>query len=224
MRKLPPKKKKASTKISKNDRMLFGFAIFVGLMIGLSYASVPLYSIFCKATGFGGTPLRVTEASTAAPAAQPSTAQSAVDPKTRTITVAFDGNVDPALPWDFTPETRSVNVKLGEQVTVKYRAHNRGNTDVVGTATYNVQPDRAGAYFDKIQCFCFTKQVLKAGQSAELPVTFYIDPALAKDKQNDDVQNITLSYTFFRAKDQSLARKAHRGEPAYQDPDYPPYN
>ncbi|HEU0118369.1 MAG TPA: cytochrome c oxidase assembly protein [Alphaproteobacteria bacterium] len=177
----------------KNTTLLFSLAVGVGLMIGLAYASVPLYSLFCKATGFGGTPKRVEQAAAPTPAAE------------RYVTVTFDGNVDPALPWEFAPETKSLRVKLGEQATVNYRATNKGDKTLVGTATFNVQPDKAGAYFDKIQCFCFTKQVLKPGQSEDMAVQFYVDPELAKDPKNDDVQNITLSYTFFLAKDQGKA-------------------
>jgi cytochrome c oxidase assembly protein subunit 11 len=179
-------------KLNKNDRVLFAGAIVVGLMVGLSFASVPLYSIFCKATGFGGTPQQVSAASTKA--------------SDRYVTVSFDGNVSPDLPWDFAPDVASVRVKLGETVTAAYHATNRSAHTLTGTATYNVQPDKAGAYFDKVQCFCFTRQTLKPGQRAELTVRFYVDPAMADDRRNDDVQNITLSYTFFLAKDQVARR------------------
>jgi len=191
-------------RLQKNTKILFGLAAFVGLMIGLAYASVPLYSLFCRATGFGGTPQRVIAA--------------AEQVKDRYITVSFDGNVDPALPWEFAPDVRSVRVKLGEETTVKYHARNRGAKAVVGTATYNVQPDKVGAYFDKIQCFCFTKQVLKPGEAAEFAVKFYIDPAMADDRRNDDVQNITLSYTFFLAKDQTKAHILKQAQAPSQEP------
>ncbi len=118
----------------------------------------------------------------------------------RDVTVTFDGNVDPALPWDFAPEQRSIKVKLGETVMINYRAHNRGAVTTVGSATDNVQPDKAGSYFNKLQCFCFTKQTLKAGETIELPVQFFVDPAMEKDREAGDVQNITLSYTFYPAK------------------------
>lgn len=167
----------------------------VGLMIGIAYASVPLYSLFCKATGFGG-------ATREASAPQTSTA---TQPSTRRITVSFDGNVDPSLPWEFVPEVKNISVKIGEPVLIKYRTLNRGAESVVGTATYNVQPDKAGEYFYKTQCFCFSKQVLKPGEATEMAVEFYIDPSISADHRLDDVQNITLSYTFFRAKDQSKA-------------------
>lgn len=173
------------------------------MMIGLAYASVPLYTLFCKATGFGGT--------TRIAAAAPKT-----DQKTeRRITVTFDSNVDPALPWEFVPEVKNVSAKVGEPVLVKYKAVNKGSESVVGTAVYNVQPEKAGAYFFKTQCFCFTQQVLKSGEVAEMPVEFYIDSSIADDRLMDDVQNITLSYTFFRAKDQS---KAHTLKQASSKP------
>ena len=174
----------------------------VAIMIGVSYASVPLYRIFCQATGFGGTTRRVT-ADNEVP--QPTSNKA----KDRYVTVTFDGNVDSALPWDFVPDQRNVRVKLGAVTNVTYHATNHGKKTLVGTASYNVQPDKAGEYFDKIQCFCFTQQVLKAGETATLPVQFYVDEALANDPQNDDVQNITLSYTFFLSKDQSKALPAN---------------
>jgi cytochrome c oxidase assembly protein subunit 11 len=184
-----------------NNKTILVLASIVGLMIGVAYASVPLYSLFCKATGFGGT-TRV--------AASPKTP--AVQTNERRITISFDGNVDPALPWEFTPETKTVSVKVGEPVLVKYHAVNHGLESAVGTATYNVQPDKAGAYFYKTQCFCFTKQILNPGEATEMAVEFYIDSSIADDRRMDDVQNITLSYTFFRAKDQS---KAHTLKQAY---------
>ena len=171
--------------------MAVGLVAFVLAMIGLAYASVPLYRMFCRATGFGGTPQRVADGSTVA--------GSALD---RWVTVSFDGNVAGGLPWDFAPDVKSRRVKLGDVVEVSYRAHNRGAKALVGNAVFNVQPDKAGSYFDKVQCFCFTSQTLQPGESAELPVRFYVDPAMAADRDADDVGNITLSYTFFLAKDQ----------------------
>lgn len=174
------------------------------VMIGVAYASVPLYRMFCSATGFGGTTQRValTGATPASEAARP---VSQPEVRDRWVTVTFDGNTDRNLPWDFGPDQRSVKVKLGQVITVTYHAHNRGDKTLVGTATFNVQPDIVGEYFDKIQCFCFTKQVLKPGETATLPVQFFVDPALVDDKEANEVHDITLSYTFFLAKDQSLA-------------------
>lgn len=181
-------------KPSRNTTVIFGLLVLIGIMVGLVAASEPLYRIFCNATGLGGT----TQRSAAAPA------QTA----NRTITVSFDSNVDPALPWDFVPETRSVKVKLGEEAIVKFRAHNHSSKTIVGMAVHNVQPDKAGIYFNKTQCFCFTEQVLKPGQSDEMPVQFYIDPEMAKDHSEDDVTDITLSYTFYLAKSQKKAHNA----------------
>jgi cytochrome c oxidase assembly protein subunit 11 len=188
----------AVKKPARNTLVLFGLAAIVGVMLGIVSQAEPIYKMFCGATGLGGT----TQNSSAAPASVPAAAEK------RIITVTFDGNVDPALPWDFEPETHSVKVHLGESTLVKFRARNRGSATTVGTAVHNVQPDKAGLYFDKTQCFCFTKQVLKPGQSEELPVTFYIDPEMAKDRTEDDVTNVTLSYTFYLAKDQEKAHTA----------------
>ena len=176
----------------RNTVVLFGLAAIIGVMIGLVSQAQPIYAMFCGKTGLGGT----TQNSAVAPAQQ----------KDRTITVLFDGNVDPALPWEFGPDQKSVTVKLGETKLIKYHARNLGDHTVVGTAVHNVQPDKAGIYFDKIQCFCFTKQVLKPGQSIELPVQFFVDPAIAQDRNEDDVKSVTLSYTFFLAKDQNKAK------------------
>lgn len=179
--------------MTKNKRTITTLVAFVAFMIGVAYASVPLYEMFCKVTGFGGT-----------------TQQASVAPKEikeRTVKILFDGNVDSGLPWDFGPDQRSVEVKIGEQKTITYHARNRSTQALVGTATYNVTPEKAGAYFYKIQCFCFDRQVLKPDEAAELPVQFYIDPAMVDDKGNEDVKEITLSYTFFLAKDQKVEAK-----------------
>jgi cytochrome c oxidase assembly protein subunit 11 len=173
-------------KLDRNDRvLLICVGVFAG-MIGLTYASVPLYRIFCQATGYAGTPKIYSEASTAI-----------ADGK---IQVRFDANVGQGLPWDFKPEQISVNVRLGENNTALYRAHNMSSAPVVGTATFNVTPAKAAQYFNKIQCFCFTRQELKAGQSADFGVSFFVDPAIATDPETKDVTAVTLSYTFFPAK------------------------
>jgi len=184
-------------KLHKNTKVFMTMTVVVVFMIGLSFASVPFYRLFCQATGFGGTTQRVTLEGKEAPSAPPSQA--------RYVTVSFDANVDSSLPWDFGPDVHSVRVKLGDVTTINYHAINRGNKVLVGSARYNVQPDKVGAYFEKIQCFCFTEQVLKPGEAVSLPVQFYVDESLVKDAQNDDVQNITLSYTFYLSKDQSKA-------------------
>jgi len=178
--------------MNRNKRLVALLFLSAVAMVGVAYASVPLYSLFCKVSGYGGTTQRVTAAAT--------------EVKERWITVGFDSNVDQNLPWDFKPETKSLPVKVGETYTVNYTAHNRGTETLVGMATFNVQPDKVGGYFDKIQCFCFSKQVLKPDQTATLPVQFYIDPAIVNDHDADDVQSITLSYTFFRSKDQNQVK------------------
>ena len=160
---------------------------FVALMVGMSYAAVPLYSWFCRATGFGGT----TQVASAAPAG-------VLD---RTITVRFDANVGPGLPWKFSPEVNSVDLKIGEVATVLYKITNESARPTVGQAAYNVTPPTTGAYFTKINCFCFTEQRLKPGETREITVVFYVDPALAKDSDQDDLNTITLSYTFYAVRD-----------------------
>src|SRR5687767_795196 len=154
--------------LSRNNAV-FGscFAVVIG-MVGLSYAAVPLYDLFCRATGYGGTPQRADAA--------PSTMSD------RVVTVRFDTNTDRALPWSFQPEQRAVQVKIGENRLVFFRAVNNSDKSIVGHATFNVVPDRAGRYFSKIQCFCFTEQRLEAGQSVEMPVSFFIDPAILTDR------------------------------------------
>ena len=195
-------------KPGRNDRILFALAVLVGLMAGLAYASVPLYTIFCRATGLGGT----TQQSIAMP-------KETVD---RFVNVIFDANVDPALPWDFTPKQRQMRVQLGMPATAMYHAHNRSKEKTTGTATFNVQPDKAGLYFDKVQCFCFTKQTLAAGADADLAVQFYIDPEMAKNRENDDVRDITLSYTFFLTNNQDKVDqtkpKGNKSTPVEQKP------
>jgi cytochrome c oxidase assembly protein subunit 11 len=189
----------------KNKGVLLVLLACILGMIGLAYASVPLYRIFCNATGFLGTTQRVSLDKNQPPTTPLTRQVTAPQTRERWITVTFDSNVDAGLPWEFAPDQKSVRVKLGEITNITYHATNKGTKPIVGTATFNVQPDKIGGYFDKIQCFCFTKQVLQPGETVELPVQFYIDPELVKYHQADDVQNITLSYTFFRAKDQSKA-------------------
>ncbi|HTJ62372.1 MAG TPA: cytochrome c oxidase assembly protein [Alphaproteobacteria bacterium] len=167
--------------------------VLAGLVFGmtaLSFAAVPLYTMFCKATGFGGTTQRVAEA-----------AKKIGD---RKIEIRFNTDVNAELPWSFKPNQRSVTLKIGETGMATFHAHNDSSEAIVGTAVYNVTPEKAGLYFDKIQCFCFTQQVLKAGEDADLPVAFFVDPAIADDRNLDDVQVITLSYTFYKAKSQAL--------------------
>ena len=175
-------------RLRRRNRRVLGslFGLVLG-MIGLTYASVPLYSLFCAVTGFGGTTQRAEAA-----------AARVVD---RKIAVRFNADTNSALPWSFKPEQRELVLKLGETGFAAYRAENRGAKPTVGTAVYNVTPDKAGAYFNKMQCFCFTEQILEPGQVADMPVVFFVDPSMADDPNMDDVTTITLSYTFFRAKD-----------------------
>ncbi len=176
-------------KFDRNDRVvLICVGVFAG-MVGLTYASVPLYRIFCQATGFDGTPRIYSAAS-----------KTVAD---GSIEVRFDANVAQGMPWEFRPEHTSMKVRLGENSQAFYRAHNAGAQAVVGTATFNVTPEKAAPYFNKIQCFCFTRQELKAGQVANLGVSFFVDPAIASDLTTKDVTAVTLSYTFFPAKSES---------------------
>jgi cytochrome c oxidase assembly protein subunit 11 len=156
---------------------------FVAIMLGAAYAAVPLYNWFCRTTGFGGT----TQVSSAPPAQMLG----------RSITVRFDANVAPGLPWRFVPEKNSIDVRIGEVLTVNYTVTNLAARDTVGQASYNVTPPTTGAYFQKINCFCFTEQSMKAGETREMPVVFYVDPALAQDAEQNGLNTITLSYTYF---------------------------
>jgi cytochrome c oxidase assembly protein subunit 11 len=159
-------------------------------MVALSFAAVPLYGVFCRATGFGGTTQRATQA-----------ASHMLD---RKIEIRFNTDVNGDLPWVFKPNQRSVTLKVGETGMATFHAHNESREPVVGTAVYNVTPEKAGLYFDKIQCFCFSQQLLRPQESADLPVAFYVDPAIADDRNLDDVSVITLSYTFYKAQSQAL--------------------
>jgi cytochrome c oxidase assembly protein subunit 11 len=159
----------------------------------LSYASVPLYKLFCQVTGYGGT------------------TQQAAGPSSqileRTIKIRFDANTKPTLNWDFEPSQRSMKISVGQNALAFYKAKNDSEDPVVGTATFNVTPEKAGVYFNKVECFCFTEQLLGSKEEIEMPVSFFIDPDIVNDPNLDDVTTITLSYTFFPAQDQSLADK-----------------
>ena len=173
-----------SSSARKRDLLVAGSCgALVAVMVGMSYAAVPLYDWFCRTTGFNGT-------TQVARSAQGEVLD-------RKITVRFDANVSGGLPWKFAPERTLIEVKLGEVVTMDYIVVNESARDTVGIASYNVAPLNLGAYFQKINCFCFTEQSLKAREKREMTVVFYIDPALAKDSDGEDVNTITLSYTFF---------------------------
>ena len=161
--------------------MLGGVVVGMG---GAAYAAVPAYRLFCQVTGFGGTTRRAHTVPTTI--------------SDRVIKVQFDANTDPALPWRFRPKQREVALKIGEEGLAFYEAENLSDAPVMGQAGFNVSPAKAGRYFNKIQCFCFNEQVLAAGQRANMPVTFFVDPEMLDDPNMDDVTTITLSYTFFR--------------------------
>lgn len=152
-------------------------------MVGMAFAAVPLYSLFCQVTGYGGT----SQVAVAAPGAV----------EGRMITVQFDASIASGMPWKFKPVQREITVRIGEEHLAFYSAHNPLKRKVMGTATYNVTPHKAGPYFSKIDCFCFTEQVLEPGQTVEMPVSFFVDPDILNDPGLDDVRTITLSYTFF---------------------------
>ena len=153
-------------------------------MVGAAYASVPFYNWFCRATGFGGT----TQVASQAPD----------HVLGRELTIRFDSNVGPGLPWKFQPEQNEIKVRIGEVATVHYKVINEAAREIAGQASYNVSPPQVGAYFTKINCFCFTEQRLKAGEVRDMAVVFYVDPEIAKDRDQTDLNTITLSYTFYR--------------------------
>jgi cytochrome c oxidase assembly protein subunit 11 len=157
--------------------------VFVAMMVGMAYAAVPLYDWFCRTTGFGGR----TQVATSAPQG----------PLGRTVSVRFDANIVGGLPWRFEPERNSVDVRLGEVVTVNYVVTNLAARETLGQASYNVAPSTTGAYFQKINCFCFTEQRFAPGERREMAVVFYLDPDLAKEAELDDLNTITLSYSFY---------------------------
>ncbi|MCA0274027.1 MAG: cytochrome c oxidase assembly protein [Proteobacteria bacterium] len=161
---------------------LVGVALTMG---ALAWAAVPFYNWFCQVTGYGGTPSVRTE-----------TAGEVLD---EYVTVRFDSNVAPGMPWEFKPIQREMRLKIGETGMAFYEAYNPSDRPVGGTATYNVAPVLAGYYFTKIQCFCFTEQVLQPGERVEMPVVFYVDPEIVNDPDAGRIRNITLSYTFFEA-------------------------
>ncbi|KRR16625.1 cytochrome C oxidase assembly protein [Bradyrhizobium lablabi] len=179
----------ASRRTLTRDAVVASICGFVVVfMVGASYAAVPFYDWFCRATGFNGT----TQVATSAPAE---------GPLARKIAVRFDANVGPGLPWKFEPEQNEIEVRIGEVVTVFYTVTNQAARTTAGVAAYNVAPLTVGAYFQKINCFCFTEQTMGPGEKREMPVVFYVDPALAKDSENDGLNTITLSYTFYPVRD-----------------------
>ena len=167
----------------RSNKVIAGVCLaFIGGMVGMAYAAVPLYAMFCQMTGYGGTTQRVEQYS-----------DRVLD---REITVRFDANTS-SVPWDFRPAARDVTMKIGETTQVHYTAKNLSTRPTSGRATFNVTPEMAGAYFNKVECFCFTDTTLKSGETLDMPVVFYVDPDIADVPELRDVKTITLSYTFF---------------------------
>ncbi len=188
------KKEPQNTHQEKVRKTAASVVFAVVFMVGLSFAAVPAYRAFCQVTGWGGT----TGVADAAPTAT-------ID---RKITIRFDASMNGNLPWEFKPEQVSQTINLGESGLAFYEAENLARKPISGRATYNVSPAKAGKYFKKIDCFCFTEQQLGAGQKVSMPVSYFVDPAMAKDKNMDEVETITLSYTFFRWDDEEDDRLA----------------
>ena len=181
--------------LQKQNRLILStlFFIFI-IMLSLSYASVPLYDLFCKVTGFGGT----------TQVAEKSPESNIFD---NSINIRFDSNVSKDLDWSFSPEIRVLSLAIGKESKILYHAKNLGDIPVVGTATFNVTPAKAGKYFMKIDCFCFEEQLLMPGDSIKMPVTFFIDPDILLDENANEINEITLSYTFMRSMDQKKANQ-----------------
>jgi cytochrome c oxidase assembly protein subunit 11 len=169
----------------RHSILTLSLVALVAGMVGLSFASVPLYRMFCQVTGYGGVPQRAEKAP-----------GEVLD---RTVTIRFDGNVDHTLPWTFAPVQQTMDVKIGDTALAFFKASNNSASPVTGRAIFNVSPELAGRYFTKIECFCFKQQTLAAGQTVEMPVTFYVDPKFVEDEDTKDISEITLSYTFYRS-------------------------
>lgn len=184
-------------RVGSNRAVAFGAAAVVVGMLGLSYAAVPLYRIFCQVTGFGGTTQQVEAAS-----------DEVLDQK---IIVRFDSNVAKGLNWEFKPVQRTVEIKIGETALAFYKARNTSDKPVTGTASFNVTPEVAGSYFSKIECFCFTEQLLQPGQEIDMPVQFFVDPEITRDVSTRDIKEITLSYTFHQTKGKGDGIASERG-------------
>lgn len=183
----------------KRRRSILALSL-VGLvagMVGLSFASVPLYRVFCQVTGYGGVPQRAEKAP-----------GEVLD---RTVTIRFDGNVDRSLPWTFAPVQQTMDVKIGETALAFFKASNNSSGPVSGRAIFNVSPELAGRYFTKIECFCFKQQTLGAGQTVEMPVTFFVDPKIVDDEDTKNIAEITLSYTFYRTGEEGGVAAAPAG-------------
>ncbi|MEM9439528.1 MAG: cytochrome c oxidase assembly protein [Pseudomonadota bacterium] len=176
---------------AKRQHLATAYALFgvILVMVGLTAASVPLYRLFCQVTGYGGT---TQVASEAVPGAVG-----------QTIKVRFDASIGDELPWQFQPVQREIEIPIGEETLAFYRAANTSDHAVVGSSTFNVTPHKAGPYFSKIECFCFIEQVLQPGETVDMPVSFFVDPAILEDPNTRDLKTITLSYTFFMLEDET---------------------
>ncbi|KRD64260.1 cytochrome c oxidase assembly protein [Ensifer sp. ENS10] len=173
-----------TTPKQRSNRVVVGTCLaFVAGMVGMAYAAVPLYDMFCRVTGYNGTTQRVEQASDVI-----------LDEKVR---VTFDANTSGGLPWEFKPVQRDIDIRIGETVQVMYRAKNLSSKPTTGQATFNVTPMQAGAYFNKVQCFCFTETTLQPGEEMEMPVVFFVDPEIVKAVETKDIKTLTLSYTFY---------------------------
>lgn len=180
--------------LNRNRRVALISAGVALAMLGLGFAAVPLYRIFCQVTGFGGTTQRSTEAEA-----------QAVKVVAQTISVRFDGNVEAGMPWRFGPEQFHEEMRIGERKLAYYNAENTSNRPITGVASFNVEPEYAGKYFHKVQCFCFNEQTLQPGQKLRMPVLYYVDPAILQDKDAAQIKQITLSYTFHVSANQAAA-------------------
>ncbi len=174
-----------AARLNPNRRTALALVAFATGMGGLGYAAVPLYRIFCQVTGFGGTTQRVSEANAAT-----------VRVLDRTISVRFDGNVASGMPWQFAPEQVTQELKLGQRKLAFFKARNLSDHPITGVASFNVAPERAGRYFNKIHCFCFNQQTLQPGEAVDMPVQYFVDPAILDDPEAKGIEQITLSYTF----------------------------
>ena len=180
----------AATK--RNNRIVFACLGIVLGMGAMSYAAVPLYEVFCRVTGYGGTTQRADAAPT--------------EISDRVMKIRFDATTSNGLPWTFSPDQKDLTVKVGESSLAFYTAVNNSDHPVTGTATFNVTPLKAGLYFSKVDCFCFEEQTLAPGEKAIMPVSFFVDPEINEDKNLDEIETITLSYTFFRKQDKTASR------------------
>lgn len=191
------------SKSRSNSAILVACLVFVCGMVGMSYAAVPLYQLFCQVTGYNGTTKRTEQASSVI-----------LDEKMK---VTFDANVSPDLLWDFKPVQKSVELRIGETVQIEYTAQNKSSVPTSGQAIFNVTPMEAGAYFNKVECFCFTETELQPGETLEMPVVFFVDPDITKAAETKNIKTITLSYTFYpHAAEKPVAALPRQGEAAEQ--------